>query len=424
MTLPTGKSFISYRRTRLDEVKELVASQKERGIPTWQDIEDLRTEPTETELRNVLASNDIANVLLWITPDVGKSSMITKVEVPCAVERHKRQDGFFILPVAAGGLGYEEVGATLGNHSGITELSNWNITKVRSNPVTAEDIRNVSNVVLNQRLSTIHKHLPQGEPLRLVINTRAATGHQPGIALEIDWTHRFAGAQRRSASPCDWQSKLLTALEDISEATQRSASNRKVIASGLASLPSVTALGYHFMATRGIDIAWEQLFTDRSRQIWNLAAERKSSGYEALTTPGRTAADDLAVMVSVNADVEGAVAASRETTGSFRAYVHVKSPEPQQFLESPGEALDVAQLTIEGARAARSMFGIRGRVHLFMAVPAGLAMMIGQLLNTLGPIQTYEHIPVDATGTYESAAVLGSFEGSQVSQGGEDSISL
>ena len=98
MTLPTGKSFISYRRTRLDEVKELVASQKERGIPTWQDIEDLRTEPPETELRNVLASNDIANVLLWITPDVGQSSMITRVEVPCAVERHKRQDGFFILP--------------------------------------------------------------------------------------------------------------------------------------------------------------------------------------------------------------------------------------------------------------------------------------------------------------------------------------
>ena len=82
MTLPTGKSFISYRRTRLDEVKELVASQKERGIPTWQDIEDPRTEPTETELRNVLASNDIANVLLWITPDVGQSSMITRVEVP------------------------------------------------------------------------------------------------------------------------------------------------------------------------------------------------------------------------------------------------------------------------------------------------------------------------------------------------------
>ena len=104
MTIPTGRSFISYRRNRLAEVAELVAAQKERGIPTWQDIEDLRTEPTEAEIRNVLASNETANVLLWLTPDVDQSPMITKVEVPCAVERHKRQDGFFILPVAAGGL--------------------------------------------------------------------------------------------------------------------------------------------------------------------------------------------------------------------------------------------------------------------------------------------------------------------------------
>lgn len=410
MTLPTGKSFISYRRTRLDEVKELVASQRERGVPTWQDIEDLRPEPTETELRNVLASDDIANVLLWITPDVGQSSMITRVEVPCAVERHKRQDGFFILPVAAGGLGYEEVGPLLGSHSGVTDLSSWNIAKVDSAPATSEDIRRVSNVVLNQRLSTIQQHFPVGGPLRLVINTRATTWHQPEIAIDIDWTHRFAGAQRRSASPEDWQSRLLPALEDIAEATQRNATNRRVIASGLASLPSATALGYHFMATRGIDIAWEQLFPDQSRQIWELAAKRKSSGYEVLTTPGQTDAEDLAVMVSVNADVEDAVAAFSKTSVPFRAYVHVKSAKQQLLLKSPGEALDVAQLTIEGARAARRKFGIRGQVHLFMAVPAGLAMLIGQLLNTLGPVHTYEHIQVDALGMYQPAALLGAVE--------------
>ena len=410
MTISTGRSFISYRRNRLAEVAELVASQKERGIPTWQDIEDLRTEPTEAETRNVLAKNDIANVLLWVTPDVGQSPMITRVEVPCAVERYRRQDGFFILPVAAGGLNYGEIGVLLGSHSGITDLGNWNVTRMESNPATSEEIRSVSNIVLNQRLSNIHKHLPEDEPLRLVINTRVSTGHQPGIALEVDWTHRFAGPQRRLASPDDWQSKLLKALEDIAGATQRNASNREVIASGLASLPAATALGYHFMATGGIGIAWEQVFPDRNRQLWSLAVTREVSGHDVLITAGQTAADDMAVMVSVNADVEGAVAASRETTGPFRAYVHIKSPERQKFLGSPGEALDVAQLTIESAREARHKFGIRGKIHLFMAVPAGLAMLIGQLLNTLGPVQTYEHIQVDAMGSYEPAAVLGRVE--------------
>ena len=412
MTIPTGRSFISYRRNRLAEVAELVAAQKERGIPTWQDIEDLRTEPTESEIRNVLASNEIANVLLWVTPDVGHSPMITKVEVPCAVERHKKQDGFFILPVAAGGLSYGELGALLGSYAGVTDLSNWNIAKVNSDPATSQDISDVSNILLNQRLSNIQKRLPEGEPLRLVINTRVSTGHQPGIALEVDWAHRFSGAQRRTASPHDWQSKLLKALEDIAGATQRKANKREIIASGLASLPAATALGYYFMAPGGIGIAWEQFFPDRNRQLWSLAATREASGHEALLTVGQTAADDLAVMVSVNADVEGAVAASRENTGRFRAYVHIKSQERRKFLRTPGEALDVAQLTIESAREARHRFGIRGKVHLFMAVPAGLAMLIGQLSNTLGPVQTYEHIQTDATGMYEPAALLGRFEGS------------
>ena len=401
---------MSYRRNRLAEVAELVAAKKERGIPTWQDIEDLKTEPTEAEIRNVLATNEIANVLLWVTPDVGQSPMITKVEVPCAVERHKKQDGFFILPVAAGGLSYGEIGALLGSHTGVTDLSNWNIAKVNSDPATSQDISYVSNILLNQRLSNIQNRLPEGEPLRLVINTRVSTGHQPGIALEVDWTHRFSGGQGRTASPHDWQSKLLKALEDIARATQRHANKREVIASGLASLPAVTALGYYFMAPGGIGIAWEQFFPDRSRQLWSLSATREASGHEAIITAGQTAADDLAVMVSVNADVEGAVATSRENTGPFRAYVHIKSPEGQKFLRTPGEALDVAQLTIESAREARHKFGIRGKVHLFMAVPAGLAMLIGQLSNALGPVQTYEHIQTDATGMYEPAAVLGQVE--------------
>ena len=34
------------------------------------------------------------------------------------------------------------------------------------------------------------------------------------------------------------------------------------------------------------------------------------------------------------------------------------------------------------------------------AVPAGLAMLIGQLLNTLGPVQTYEHISTEGVGVY------------------------
>jgi hypothetical protein len=41
-----------------------------------------------------------------------------------------------------------------------------------------------------------------------------------------------------------------------------------------------------------------------------------------------------------------------------------------------------------------------------MAAPAGLAMLIGQLLNTFGAVQNYEHVTVDGSGQYRPAALL------------------
>ena len=58
-------------------------------------------------------------------------------------------------------------------------------------------------------------------------------------------------------------------------------------------------------------------------------------------------------------------------------------------------------------RTARREYGNIGTTHLFMAVPAGLAMLIGQLLNTFGGlVQTYEHVTVDGSGQYRPAALL------------------
>ncbi|HEX6438820.1 MAG TPA: SAVED domain-containing protein, partial [Candidatus Binatia bacterium] len=71
-----------------------------------------------------------------------------------------------------------------------------------------------------------------------------------------------------------------------------------------------------------------------------------------------------------------------------------------------GEAVDIIQIIGKALRAARDTFQPRGKMHLFLAVPAGLAMMLGQTLNTFGPIQTYEHIATDAVGMYHPSVFL------------------
>jgi hypothetical protein len=100
--------------------------------------------------------------------------------------------------------------------------------------------------------------------------------------------------------------------------------------------------------------------------------------------------------VSVAATVDPAFEASLDDFPRFRGIIRVGKPGlDKHVLENAGQAHDVAEKVIEGIRSARNRYRQVGCVHLFMSVPVGLAMMIGQLLNTFGLVQTYEHIPVE-----------------------------
>ena len=88
---------------------------------------------------------------------------------------------------------------------------------------------------------------------------------------------------------------------------------------------------------------------------------------------------------------------------------HGGGNEPGDYphdIATAGQAADVVRLIVEGLRKAHAELQPRGTVHLFLVVPAGLAMMIGQALNTFGPVQTYEHLATNAVGMYRPAVLL------------------
>ena len=112
MTNPNGRSFLSYRRSRLHEAELLISAQHDVGVPTWQDVRDLENAPLDDELMRTLHDSNTANAVLWITPEIGTSDIVRRVEVPLILERARRDDGFFVKPVVAGSLDYR-VAATL-----------------------------------------------------------------------------------------------------------------------------------------------------------------------------------------------------------------------------------------------------------------------------------------------------------------------
>ncbi len=405
MTDPTGRSFLSYRRTRLNEAKLLIEAQHDIGIPTWQDLSELDEGHTDALLRETLAANSTANAVCWLTPEVEKSVVITRTELPGILKRIDQNDGFFMVPVAAGGLDYEDVTHIAGTYLGVHDLGQWNVRKVSSDPISAQDAAAVAHQVLKRRIETVSPRLQEGEPLRLVLNTRKKPAFEPGVALSLDWTHRFDG--RVAHPPETWSEQLLPALETVAQICERYAPGRHILAEGLCALPAAVALGSTFLTTRRLSLAWRQISPKRPPEIWSLKEQPEPSGFTVQVRNGNVSGNDLALLVSVASNVEPAFAASRLQLPVFRGMVVVTKPGNYPHdIDKPGQAVDIVGLIGEGLRQARDSLQPRGTIHLFLAVPAGLAVMIGQTLNTFGSIQTYEHVGTDAVGVYQPAAVL------------------
>jgi len=403
-TNPAGQSFLSYRRTRIDEARLIILAQHDLGIPTWQDINNLAEDHTEEQLRRVLGDPSTANTIIWITPDVSTSAVIRKIEVPAILARRQQDDPFFVIPVAAGGLDYKAAAEAVDQQISVQDLEYWNLRKVVGDPIDAPQAFELGNRVLQRRIDALHRSLPKDVPIRLRLNTRTAPPVQPDVSLSLDWTGRFNGREATSES---WDHHLLPALKTIVATLHAQASGRIIEASGFPAIAAATALGSAFLAPTGINISWEQSKVGRASQTWSLANSREPSDFTTKTTGADVTAKDLAVLVSVAANVEFAFAASKKDLPRFRAITTVtKEGQPPHDILTPGQAVDVAYVVVEGIRRARDEYRPIDTIHLFMAVPVGLAMMIGQLLNTLGPVQTYEHIPIDATGCYRKAALI------------------
>lgn len=148
-----GHVFISYRRKRADEVRRLVLALHDLGVPTWQDVTDLDEEHAEEEIRRVLAKLDTAGAILWLTPEVADSEMIRSVEIPAIIRRHERGDGFYIVPVAAGGLDYAGAAKVAGNGLGVTDLEEWNIHRTPGECLAAGEEIAVARRVFRRRMN-------------------------------------------------------------------------------------------------------------------------------------------------------------------------------------------------------------------------------------------------------------------------------
>lgn len=405
MTDPTGPIFLSYKRERALEAGLIVEALRDHGVPTWQDVSDLPSDVTETALDQVLSDPATSGAVLLATPEVEHSDVIRKIEVPRIFGRAARRDGFFVIPIAAGKLNYSDLARVLGPGLGLTDIASYNVLRAKSDPLDEEIAATIGRRALRERLNANHRFAPMDQALGLQVSTRTSLPKSVGIAMRADLTHRFEGRHARAGA---WECHLLPAFAAIAAEIARTAPGRSVDVSGFPSLPAAIALGAAFPVLGPVRAAWLQeqakfgVPTDR----WSLDVSDEDCGFVSDVRAQSASHNDLALLVSATNDVIHDFTLSR-TGLALRAVVHLKpaEPRPARLHLGPGQARNLACRAIDEIRRAIANSSARGTVHLFLAVPAGVAFMIGQQLNTLGRVQTYEHDPAGPT-PYEPAATL------------------
>lgn len=402
-TNPCGRSFASYRRSARGDVARLIAAQRARGIPTWRDLDDMECEPTGNALMRELDSPDTANAVCWLTPDVEDSNAIVRVELPRIIQRSRANDGFFVEFVLAEGLDYADADRIVRGVPKLDSLTaGWNVSKV-SRPASGDEIRDIARRVLTRRLRTIAQH--DAGPLRLALHTRADAPLTfiRDTPLQIDWCPFFDG---RCASAEVWKEELLPALIDIVTSVQGTCPDRRVLASGKCCLPAAFALGRAIIEPSGLRLTWRQ-HTEGTEQDWSLTRPPDPCGFRVERQHMDFDASDMALLINVRSDVEPAVHASGGLPPfGVVARVSPDGPEYPASIHTPGQATDLARLIANELRRLRTEHPHVARTHIFLSGPIGLAVLVGQQLNGLGPVQTYEHLQGDGPGRYVPAALL------------------
>lgn len=405
-TDPTGRLFLSYKRSRVAEVESLIHHLHNHGIPTWQDRRNLVSEPTIEAIRGALDDRTTAGAIVWLTKDVADSRVILEEEAPRIMARARSGDGFTTKLCLADELGYEDADRVLVMPSSLERPSkSWNLRRVKGNPAERDSLLQVARAALFRRLAQIHAASAPSEPLRLLVHAhaRATPAFQVGPALAVDWVRHF---EHRHVPPNAWATDLLPALDSVAEATRSSAPGRRIVAEGFMTISTALALGRVFMEPGGISCSWRQL---PKGEIWSLLHENSDCGFSALLAQHDSSAYDLAVLVSIRGVVEPAVRATPDLP-NFRAILRIQARDNPGAtdISSPLQASSLARLVADEIRNAKRHNPLVRKTHIFYAGPAGVAMMIGQQLNAIGPVQTYEHFqsPDDGVGKYIPAALL------------------
>lgn len=367
--------FLSYSRENIADIKIIGQTLMIHGIEVWQDITNLGAGIAESKIREAIQTNSNGLVFLATQQSV-ESTFIRSVELPEADKRNKRDHDFQIVPVF--GLPINDITEAL-NGCLTVPISNFNgaIINVMDQP---QDVLTAA-----QRAAEIileDASINGADPLCIGLSSKQKISEN--VSLHLDFMSFFEEGYPDQEV---WNEQFLTALTNVKgELVKRDRLSFRLYA--FCHLSLGVLFGYVFRKTTGARLEIEQLINSK-RTVWTTDANPKDNPLQMVELPGVLGSRNLCVKINlISADDNSVARYTQENAVIFRAVLECL-PTTYPCIISGEEAIAIANDLAVQIKQMHAQYDT-DTVHLFAAIPLGLALLIGYNMNACGKIKCHE----------------------------------
>lgn len=390
--------FLSHCSKNLSEVVRLDCQLRRHAVPLWRDRVDMaKGAPTEDEIRR--AGDEALGFAFYLTKDAAESEWVRVKELGHALRNAALDSSFGIVPV------FRDDRNTVADlmHSKTKDgdprydlrKNNGHLIKAGDELELESDLAAAANVVLRSTLRTLRRHAAAGARLRIAAVTRHTTPwNSTPIDLALDWSHLYPTSASKLPDNGVGSTQLLPPLRRLMQAIGQEWKEQRVQLVPHCHPSLAVAAGFAFRRGSGFELETVD-HASGARMIGPSRPEAPMSGLwtDRFDQP-HVKSRDIALAIGVSRDVAAdAVRALADQGIEVGALVSLTPPGGPSNAALPttdtGFYHRLAVAAVQRVTELQARRGV-GIVHLFMAAPGTLAVLLGQQLTNLGVVQVYD----------------------------------
>lgn len=357
---PQGPVFVAYamRGEGRQWADDAAATLRAWGVPVWHDACDLPPGNVAARIREALHGG-LSGVVLIATPDVAQADFLRDVELP-ELHRLAREHDFGAVIVVVGPAA--ELERRGGGQALADALEQWFHQPV----ATRAELAQVAKRFAAQRVALFARAGARELPIRFCTREQARTARGPGLFVSYGTSR--PGCRRPPADMWPRFKPFLASLKDL----VAGAGVPSVRVRGQAQFSPAFALGAALPERSPVTLRVE----NRHGELWEGTADiEPRARSERWGEPGGAVAVFVDMLRQASHPTfEEHVSAHRDR---FAASLKLVTPERREL--TPAEGATLARHVAARVRA----FAAGAPIHLFLAVPFEMAVLLGTLSNTL-----------------------------------------